>query len=211
MFLDRTDAGLQLAARLQELPLENVVVLAIPRGGLPLGAIVAKTLNAPLDVALSKKIGHPFNKEYAIGAVSMNDIILNNIPSISKSYIREETERIREKLRKRYDQYYQNCSPLNLKGKTVIIVDDGVATGNTIKITAQMVHKNQPEKTIVAIPVAPPGAVKNMESSDYIDEVICLESPFNFYAVGQFYREFGQVSDQDAIQILEASRKAPPS
>ncbi len=207
MFQDRTDAGLQLAAQLQKLPLENVVVLAIPRGGLPLGAIVAKTLNAPLDVALSKKIGHPFNKEYAIGAVSMDNIILNNIPSISESYIMEESARVREKLRKRYDQYYQNCAPFNLKGKTVIIVDDGVATGNTIKITAQMVHKSQPKRTIVAIPVAPLGAVKNMESSDYIDEVICLESPFNFHAVGQFYREFGEVSDQEAIQILEASRK----
>ncbi|MEO2052229.1 MAG: phosphoribosyltransferase family protein [Allomuricauda sp.] len=207
MFQDRMDAGQQLAAQLQKLPLENVVVLAIPRGGLPLGAIVAKTLNAPLDVALSKKIGHPFNKEYAIGAVSMDDIILNDIPTIDKTYIREETERIREKLRKRYDQYYQNFAPLNLKGKTVIIVDDGVATGNTIKITAQMVHKSQPLQTIVAIPVAPWGAVKNMESSDYIDEVICLESPDNFYAVGQFYREFGEVSDQEAIQILEASRK----
>ncbi|WP_431161389.1 phosphoribosyltransferase [Flagellimonas beolgyonensis] len=211
MFQDRTDAGRQLAAQLQKLPLENVVVLAIPRGGLPLGAIVAKTLNAPLDVALSKKIGHPFNKEYAIGAVSMDDIILNDIPTIDKTYIREETERIREKLRKRYDQYYQNFAPLNLKGKTVIIVDDGVATGNTIKLTAQMVHKSQPLQTIVAIPVAPRGAVKNMESSNYIDEVICLKSPDNFYAVGQFYREFGEVSDQEAIQILEASRKMSSS
>ncbi len=211
MFQDRTDAGLKLAAQLQKLPLENVVVLAIPRGGLPLGAIVAKTLNAPLDVALSKKIGHPFNKEYAIGAVSLDDIILNDIPSISEAYIKEETVRVREKLRKRYDQYYQNFAPLNLKGKTVIIVDDGVATGNTIKITAQMVHKSQPLQTIVAIPVAPRGAVKNMESSDYIDEVICLESPYNFYAVGQFYREFGEVSDQEAIQILEASRKTSSS
>jgi len=211
MFQDRTDAGQQLAAQLQKLPLENVVILAIPRGGLPLGAIVAKTLNAPLDVALSKKIGHPFNKEYAIGAVSLDDIILNDIPSISETYIKQETVRVREKLRKRYDQYYQNCAPLNLKGKTVIIVDDGVATGNTIKITAQMVHKSQPLQTIVAIPVAPWGAVKNMESSDYIDEVICLESPYNFYAVGQFYREFGEVSDQEAIQILEASRKMSPS
>jgi len=211
MFQDRTDAGIQLAERLQKFKRENVVVLAIPRGGLPLGAIVAKALHALLDVALSKKIGHPNNKEYAIGAVSMDDIILNDIPNISNTYITEEIKRIRQKLRKRYEQYYQNCSPLDLKGKTVIIIDDGVATGNTIKITAQMVYKSEPKKTIVAIPVAPHGAIKNMEASNYIDEVICLETPFNFYAVGQFYTKFGEVTDQEAIQILEEARKTHDS
>ena len=175
MFQDRMDAGLQLADNLQQFKDKNVVVLAIPRGGLPLGAIVAQSLHAPLDVALSKKIGHPYNKEYAIGAVSLDDIILSDLPNIDKTYISRETEIIRQKLRKRYDQYYQNSSPLDLMGKTVIILDDGVATGNTIKITAQMVHKKRPEKVIVAIPVAPTRAVENMKSSNYIDEVICLD------------------------------------
>ncbi|WP_437396695.1 phosphoribosyltransferase [Flagellimonas lutimaris] len=208
MFQDRIDAGLQLANNLQQFKDGNVVVLAIPRGGLPLGAIVAKTLHAPLDVALSKKIGHPYNKEYAIGAVSLNDIILSDLPRIDKTYISQETEIIRQKLRKRFDQYYRNSSPLNLMGKTVIIVDDGVATGNTIKITAQMIHKERPEKVIVAIPVAPKSAVENMKASNYIDEVICLEIPYNFHAVGQFYDEFKEVTDEVAIQLLEKTREA---
>nr|WP_297783613.1 phosphoribosyltransferase family protein [uncultured Allomuricauda sp.] len=207
MFQDRADAGRQLAENLQQFKDEDVVVLAIPRGGLPLGAIVSKSLHAPLDVALSKKIGHPYNKEYAIGAVSIDDIILSNLSHIDKAYISRETEKIRQKLRKRFDQYYQNNSPLSLKGKTVIIVDDGVATGNTIKITAQMVHKKQPGKVVVAIPVAPRSAIENMRASNYIDEVICLETPYNFHAVGQFYNEFGEVSDENAIQLLENTRE----
>lgn len=208
MFQDRTDAGLQLADNLKQFKNDNVVILAIPRGGLPLGAIVAKSLNAPLDVALSKKIGHPYNKEYAIGAVSLDDIILSDVPRINKTYIHQETEKIRQKLRKRFNQYYKSSSPLDLKGKIVIIVDDGVATGNTIKITAQMVNKKQPKKVIVAIPVAPRRAIENMKASNYIDEVICLETPPNFHAVGQFYLEFREVSDEEAIQLLEKTRNA---
>lgn len=206
MFQDRIDAGLKLADNLQQFKDENVVILAIPRGGLPLGAIVAQSLHAPLDVALSKKIGHPYNKEYAIGAVSLDDVILSDLPHIDKTYINRETEIIRQKLRKRFDQYYQDSSPLDLGGKTVIIVDDGVATGNTIKITAQMVHNKRPKKVIVAVPVAPSSAIKNMKASNYIDEVICLETPYNFHAVGQFYLEFGEVSDEEAIRILEKTR-----
>ena len=208
MFKDRIDAGLKLADNLQQFKDENVVVLAIPRGGLPLGAIVAQSLHAPLDVALSKKIGHPYNKEYAIGAVSLDDIILSDLPHIDKTYISRETEIIRQKLRKRFDQYYRNSSPLDLMGKTVIIVDDGVATGNTIKITAQMVNKKRPKKVIVAIPVAPTRAIENMVASKYIDEVICLKTPYNFHAVGQFYNKFNEVTDEVAIQLLEKTRKA---
>ncbi|MDF0715760.1 phosphoribosyltransferase family protein [Muricauda sp. 334s03] len=207
MFKDRTDAGIQLAGKLQRFAKENVVVLAIPRGGLPLGAIVAKTLQAPLDVALSKKIGHPHNKEFAIGAVSLDDIILSNLPQIDASYIARETEHIRQKLRERFDQYHKNSSPLDLRDKTVIIVDDGVATGNTIKITAQMVHKKQPKKVVVAIPVAPIGAIKSMEASKYIDKVIFLESPYNFRAVGQFYNDFKEISDETAVELLETTRR----
>lgn len=207
MFKDRTDAGIQLAGKLQRFAKENVVVLAIPRGGLPLGVIVAKTLQAPLDVALSKKIGHPYNKEFAIGAVSLDDIILSDLPQIDASYIARETEHIRQKLRERFDQYHKNSSPLDLRDKTVIIVDDGVATGNTIKITAQMVHKKQPKKVVVAIPVAPIGAIKSMEASKYIDKVIFLESPYNFRAVGQFYDDFKEISDETAVELLETTRR----
>jgi predicted phosphoribosyltransferase len=203
MFKDRIDAGIQLANKLLPFKDKEVVVLAIPRGGLPIGAIVAKALQAPLDVALSKKIGHPYNREYAIGAVSLENIILKDVSGIHKNYIAEETERIREKLKKRHQQYYKNRQPEDLKDKIVIIIDDGIATGNTIRVTAEMVRAQKPKKVIVAIPVAPPSAVKSLEDSSHIDQVICLQTPSDFMAVGQFYEFFNQVSDEEAIQLLE--------
>lgn len=206
MFKDRIDAGIQLAEKLSKFRKDNVVVLAIPRGGLPLGAIVAKELKSSMDVALTKKIGHPFNKEYAIGAVSLENIILSNAVGVTKGYIEEETARLRKKLKKRYNQYYKNSEPKNLKDKTVIIVDDGIATGNTIMVTIELVKMQNPNRTVVAIPVAPPSTVRKLEDSPEVDEVICLETPYNFRAVGQFYEEFNQVTDQEAIQLLEESK-----
>ncbi|MGB5500370.1 MAG: phosphoribosyltransferase family protein [Maribacter sp.] len=208
MFKNRIEAGEQLAEKLLDFKKENVVVLAIPRGGLPLGAIVAKTLNAPLDVALTKKIGHPYNKEYAIGAVSLENIVLSDAIGVTKGYIEEETARLRKKLKARHNQYYKNSVPQNIKDKTIIIVDDGIATGNTILVTIELVKMQNPNKIIVAIPVAPPATVRKLEASPEVDEVICLETPYNFHAVGQFYQEFFQVSDQEAIGLLDESRQS---
>ena len=207
MFKDRIDAGTQLAEKLLAFKSQNVVVLAIPRGGLPLGAIVAKALNAPLDVALTKKIGHPYNKEYAIGAVSLENIILSDAIGVTKGYIEEETVRLRKKLKERHKQYYKNNEPQSLKDKTVIIIDDGIATGNTILVTIELVNMQNPDKIIVAIPVAPPSTVRKLEASPEVDEVICLETPYNFHAVGQVYQEFFQVSDQEALNLLEDSNE----
>jgi putative phosphoribosyl transferase len=202
MFKDRKDAGLKLAERLQDYRDKDTVVLAIPRGGLPLGAIIARSLHAPLDVVLSKKIGHPYNKEYAIGAVSMDHIILGDAAEVVNGYIEKETAKIRQKLKKHHDQYFKDRKPEPLKDK-VIIVDDGIATGNTILVTAELIHAQNPRKTIVAIPVAPKSAIPMLEASPYIDEVICLFAPYNFHAVGQFYQHFYQVSDEEAVAILE--------
>lgn len=208
MFKDRIDAGIQLAHKLLPYKDKEVVVLAIPRGGLPIGVIVAKTLQAPLDVALSKKIGHPFNREYAIGAVSLENIILKDVSGVHKSYIAEETERIREKLKKRYQQYHQSRQPEDLKDKVVIIIDDGIATGNTIRVTAELVRAQKPKKVIVAIPVAPGSAIISLEGSSHIDQVICLQTPSDFMAVGQFYEVFDQVSDEEAIKLLKEFNQA---
>ena len=207
MFQDRTDAGIQLAEKLTFYKDQDVVVLAIPRGGLPLGAIVAKALNAPLDVALIKKIGHPNNKEYAIGAVSLESLITSDTLNIPKSYIEEETSWIRELLKKRYQQYYKNGKPHDLKNKVVILVDDGIATGNTLLVTVELVFKQKPKSIVVAIPVAPHSSINKVENSPYVNEVICLQMPHNFRAVGQFYEEFDTVSDEEAIQILQETNK----
>lgn len=205
MFKDRNDAGKQLAKKLLGYKNKEVVVVAIPRGGLPLGAIIAEALNAPLDVVLTKKIGHPINKEYAIGAVSLENKFITDSISASLSYIDEETRRIREILQQRQDQYYKNLKPKDLKDKIVIIVDDGIATGSTMLATVALIKDKTPSKLIVAVPVATPTAVEKLNNSPFIDEVVCLQIPNYFQAVGQFYKEFDPVLDKRAIQILEES------
>ncbi|BFP41715.1 phosphoribosyltransferase [Flavobacteriaceae bacterium GF1] len=205
MFKNRVDAGRQLAYALDGFKDDDAVVLAIPRGGLPLGGIVAKALDAPLNVILTKKIGHPYNREYAIGAVGLEGSVINKTIGVTKSYIDNETARIREKLKKQHDKYYKDRSPENLKNKTVLVIDDGMATGNTILVTVELVKKQGPKKIIVAIPVAPKAAIEKLEASPHVSEVICLITPKYFRAVGQFYDQFGQVSDEVAMQLVEES------
>ena len=203
MFKDRIDAGLRLGEELQKYRGENILVLAIPRGGLPVAAIVAKSLGAPLNVALIKKIGHPTNKEFAIGAVSLEDYIITENEYAPSSYITEETVRIREILESRFAQYYKNVEIVSIKNKTVIIIDDGIATGNTLVLTVELITKQKPASIIVAVPVAPASAIKRLNSLGKLREIVCLEIPANFYAVGQFYEDFEQVTDMEAINILE--------
>ena len=207
MFKDRTDAGNQLSEKLQQYREEDVVVLGVPRGGLPVAALVAKSLNAPLDVALTKKLGHPLNREYAIGAVSLNNVVINDDTGISKSYIEGETRRIRDILQKRHNQYYKNRAPESLTDKVVIIIDDGIATGSTVLATIELVAQQNPSKIVVAIPVAPQFSEDRLKESSHVDEVICLSTPYNFHAVGQFYQRFGQVSDEEAIAIFESANQ----
>ena len=205
MFIDRTDAGNQLRDKLMGFTDEDVVVLAIPRGGLPVAAIVAKSLNAPLDVALIKKLGHPYNKEYAIGAISMDNVVINDDTGISKAYIDAETQRLRQVLKKRHEQYYKNSSPKSLKEKVVIVIDDGIATGSTVLATIELVARQEPAKIVVATPVAPPITLSRLEDAPQVDEVVCLQTPLDFHAVGQFYQNFGQISDQEAIAVFETA------
>ena len=207
MFKDRNDAGKQLAEKLMGYKNKEVVVVAIPRGGLPLGNIVAKALNAPLDVVLTKKIGHPINKEYAIGAVSIGNKYITDSVAASLSYIDEETRRIRDILRQRQDQYYKNSKPKDLKDKIVIIVDDGVATGSTMLATIALINDEDPSRLIVAVPVSSVSAGEKLSNSPFVDEVVCLHTPKDFRAVGQFYEVFEPVLDKRAIQILEESNK----
>lgn len=200
-----------LAGELLKYKGEPLVVMAIPRGGLPLGAIVADALQAPLEVALTKKIGHPFNREYAIGAVSRNQVVLSKPEGISQSYIASETIRLRKKLEERHRLFHRKKNPVPLKGKQVIIIDDGIATGNTLRVTIALISAESPDKIIVAIPVAPPEAVERLRDMAEVAEVICLNTPRNFRAVGQFYEDFAAVSDEEALAIFEreASYKDP--
>lgn len=209
MYKDRDEAGNLLALKLEKYSKTDAIILAIPRGGIPLGFIISKKLNLPLEIVLSKKIGHPLHKEYAIGAVTLKSRILSEAAAdISPLYIDEETKKIRGLLKKRYYDYYGDLKPLQLKDKTLILVDDGIATGNTMLSIIKMLHDEKPNKIVVAIPVAPNDSIKKLQASPYVDEVICPLVPDYFQAVGQFYQNFDQVEDMEVRQLLKKALKA---
>lgn len=205
MFTNRVEAGMLLAEKLINYSNnKDAIIVTIPRGGVPVAFEITKNLNLPLEIILSKKIGHPLNKEYAIGAVTLKNKILNDsIPGISELYIKEETKRVREILKQRFQRYYINRTPLNFKDKIVILVDDGVATGNTLLSSIELIHLEEPSSIIVALPVAPPGTLKKIKELPSVTTTICLLSPINFRAVGQFYEDFNQVSDVEVVELLK--------
>ncbi|MGM0591963.1 MAG: phosphoribosyltransferase [Halobacteriota archaeon] len=206
MFADRADAGKQLAARLRERGVDADIVLAIPRGGLPVGRAVADALGVPLDVIVASKLGAPYNPELAIGAVAgdgsrwLNDDLIDRM-GVPESYIEEETERESEKARQKVLQYRGGEPIPDLEGKRVVVVDDGLATGATSIACLRQVRAADAEHVVLAVPVAPPDAVESVE--DEADEVVAVETPRAFMAVGSHYRNFRQVPDEEAIEYLE--------
>ncbi len=205
MFANREEAGNLLAEKLiNYCNNTEAVIVAIPRGGVPVGSVMSKKLNLPLEIVLSKKIGHPFNKEYAVGAVTLKNRILSDSNlGISKLYIEEETERVRAILKQQYQLYYGTKKPINLKGKIVILVDDGVATGNTLISSIDLIQLQEPSSIIVALPVASHTALKNIKNMPNVLLTVCLLVPRDFRTVGQFYDEFNQVSDTEVIKLLK--------
>lgn len=203
VFKDRVEAAYLLADKLKQYKNQEALVLAIPRGGVPLGFVVAKELNLPLEVVLSKKIGHPNHKEFAIGAVTLNSRILSpSISDVSSKYIEDETQMIRAFLAKRYQEYYGEKTPPELNNKIVIVIDDGIATGNTILSTLEMLHNEQPKSIVIAVPVSSKEALRKLQKSPFIDEVVCLSAPTNFQAVGQFYENFDPVENAEVKTLL---------
>lgn len=206
MFTDRLDAGMQLSLKLAEYKNKDGIVLAIPRGGVPVGFVVARELGLPMEILLSKKIGHPNNPEFAIGSVSMQGIVINDEAlDVSKDYINKETERIQKGLKEKFKLFMGDQKPTDLTGKIVIIIDDGVATGNTILATIKTIKNSSPAKIIVAVPVAPKDSILKLKKS--ADEVISILTPNIFYGVGQFYYDFSQVSDEEALEYLNSLKK----
>ena len=205
MFEDRIDAAFQLVQRLKKYKDEDTVVVAIPRGGLPLGYVIAKELKAPLDIALSKKIGHPANKEFAVGSVSLHGRIIDRRSDVPDDYIESETKKLREQLKERYNLFSKGREPVDVENKVVIVVDDGIATGNTMLATMDMIRSENPEKIVVAIPVAPPRSARKL--IEKAEEVICLATPGDFFAIGQYYRNFVQISDEEVVNFLDKANE----
>lgn len=200
---DRIEAALLLSEKLKKYKDSNTVVLAVPRGGVPIGSIIAKSLHLPLDIVLSKKIGHPYNKEFAIGAISMDSMIIDKHPEIPKEYIEDKIIQIRKLLGKKYELYMGNREPLDITGKNVILVDDGIATGNTLLASISMLRKRNPAKIIVAVPVLPYDTLSVFDKT--ADEFVYLIASKFFTGVGGFYENFKQVEDKEVIKLLNAT------
>jgi putative phosphoribosyl transferase len=200
-FVDRYDAAMQLATRLEKYKNQDGVILAVPRGGVPIGYYLAKHLDFALDLLMTKKLGHPLSEEYAIGAVGIETEIIEDAYQIPKEYVQEQTKRIRQELIDRYRKFMGDRQPAVLKNKIVIVVDDGVATGRTILATLKMLRSKQPKKLVVAVPVASTEAAEKIQKE--VDDFICLYTPEPFYGVGRFYEDFSQTSDEEVVALLK--------
>jgi len=205
-FANRTEAGRSLAWRLTKYAnREDVVVLGIPRGGVPVAFEVAQALHAPLDIFLLRKLGMPGQEELAFGAIASGGVrvldpnILRSIP-VAQRTIEAITEREQQELKRRELVYRGSRPMLSVEGKTVILVDDGIATGASLLAGIHALRELRPAKIVIAVPVAPPASVQRLAYE--VDEVVCVATPEPFRAVGMFYDDFSQVEDAQVIELL---------
>jgi predicted phosphoribosyltransferase len=211
-FEDRKDAGERLVSALESYRDDpNAIVLGLPRGGIVVALEVALALHLPLDVWVTRKVGAPMNPELAIGSIdSDGNLLLDEnaarLYEVSDRYIREEVELQQKEVKRRYLKYRGEEHAPDLKGKTVLVVDDGIATGYTMMAALQSVRRNDAAKVVCAVPVASPRVISRMQ--DLADEVHCISTPSYFSAVGEFYRNFSQVSDEEVLDCLKRAREA---
>lgn len=209
-FRDRTDAGQLLAAKLTQFAgRKDVIVLALPRGGVPVGYEIARKLHAPLDVMVVRKLGVPGYEELAMGAIAsggvrvLNDDVVDRL-GISTAAINAVAEKEQRELERRELAYRGHTDAPEIKDKTVILVDDGIATGATIRAAAQALRQQEPAHLVIAVPTAAPDSAR--EVATLVDEFVALITPDNFCAVGQWYDDFGQTSDGEVTELLAKSK-----
>lgn len=209
LFEDRRDAGRQLSERLSELDLgDDILVLALPRGGVPVGYEVAPALDAPLDIFVTRKIGAPGNPEFAIGAVASDGTLVldENVIrgfGISDDYVETERKRQLDEVERRMAAYRGDRPRPEIRGRTIILVDDGVATGATVRASLQALRQSEPGRLILAVPIGPAQTIQELRS--LADEVVVVATPEPFWAIGRFYRVFGQTSDEEVVQLLRVA------
>lgn len=201
MFKDRIEAGKLLAAKLDKYKDDPAIVLAVPRGGVPVAYQVARKFDFPLEVVLTKKIGHPNHKEYAIGAASLSDYFVIPHQNVPPEYIERELVSIRERLKEMYRKFIGDAPPEKIEGKTVIVIDDGIATGNTILATIRLIRQSRPGKIVIGVPVASKDAVQKLAKE--VEEIVTVLIPEEFFGVGAFYENFNQVTDEEVMLYLE--------
>jgi putative phosphoribosyl transferase len=210
IFRDRKDAGRKLAEKLTEYAgRDDVLVLALPRGGVPVAYEVALKLKAPLDVFLVRKLGVPGHEELAMGAIAsggirvLNDYVVNSL-RIPGAAIDEVAEKEQLELKRREQVYRDSLDPPEIAGKTVILIDDGLATGSTMKAAAVALKRQSPAKIVVAVPVSSRDTCEEFESE--VDSIICAATPEPFYGVGMWYQDFSQTSDEEVRELLKMTR-----
>lgn len=213
LFADRRDAGRRLGEALERLRDERPVVLALPRGGVPVGYEVARALGAPLDIVLVRKLGSPFNPEYGIGAIAEGGVRFVReddveLTGIGPAELEEVVARETAELERRQRLYRGEREPLPVEGRTAILVDDGVATGGTAVAAGRALKARGARRVVLAVPVGPPGTEARL--GEAFDEVVCLEQPSGFFGIGQFYVGFEQLDDDEVIALLEAGRDPGP-
>jgi putative phosphoribosyl transferase len=213
---DRSEAGEKLAARLQHYRDAKPVVLALPRGGVPVGFEIAVALNAPLDLLFVRKIGVPWQPELAAAAVAevggpemvRNEQVIR-LADVPEEYLTEQAARELDEITRRRSLYRGGKPVIDVAGRTAIVVDDGIATGATVRAALRALRRAQPARIVLAVPVAPEETIK--ELANEADEICCLETPANFGAISQFYKSFRQTSDEEVIDLLRRAAAAQPS
>lgn len=215
LFRDRIDAGKKLAAQLKTYANRpDVIVLALPRGGVPVAYEVARELNAPLDVFLVRKLGVPGHEELAMGAIAtggtriLNDDVVTSL-NLSDEAINRVAAKEQQELERREQAYRGGRPPLEMSDRTVLLVDDGLATGATMRAAAVALQKLQPKQVIAAVPVAASETCNEFRMQ--VDDIICAETPQPFYAVGLWYNNFSQTTDQEVRELLEQARHQQPA
>lgn len=213
-FMDRKDAGKRLAQRLSFIRGEDVVVLGLPRGGVPVAFEVARALHAPLDVIVVRKLGVPFHPELAMGAIGEGDVRVINEDvvrhtRVSAEELAEVEQRERVELERRARLFRGDRPRVAVAGRTAVVVDDGIATGATARAACRVAREQGASRIVLAVPVAPPSALENFR--DVADEVVCVEAPEWFVAIGQWYQNFSQTADAEVVSLLHRAEHAVPA